>query len=303
MSDNVVHAVAGAGGGMISMALTYPLIMVSTRSQVSKTARVCQHEAFAKIIKEEGIRGLYSGIKSAMFGIAVTQYIYYYWYELVKAKLEGFGGSQHTLTIAENMLTGALAGAATATITNPIWVINTRMLINRDTMEDKVPAKQSGTLEAARKIFREEGVMGFFRGLFPALVLVINPVIQFTVYERLRIWWEKRIGRSLHAFDFFVLGALSKLCATSITYPYIVVKSRMQLKQGSDAASRYTSVGDGIRKIIRAEGVVGLYKGIESKLLQSVLSAAFTFAFKEELFQSAMSLLVLLGVRATKSVN
>jgi hypothetical protein len=55
---------------MASMALTYPLITVSTRAQVNKgktTAKTAsasvissQIEAFAKIVREEGVAGLYS---------------------------------------------------------------------------------------------------------------------------------------------------------------------------------------------------------------------------------------------------
>jgi adenine nucleotide transporter 17 len=60
MSDSVASALAGAGGGIASMALTYPLITMSTRSQVSKTERMTQLETAKKIISEEGIAGLYS---------------------------------------------------------------------------------------------------------------------------------------------------------------------------------------------------------------------------------------------------
>lgn len=51
------------------------------------------------------------GINSAMFGIAITQYVYYYWYELVKAGFEKGVAAGRALTIGENMLTGAIAGA------------------------------------------------------------------------------------------------------------------------------------------------------------------------------------------------
>ncbi|KAJ3194319.1 hypothetical protein HDU67_004783 [Dinochytrium kinnereticum] len=67
MSDSVAHAMAGAGGGMISMSLTYPLVTVSTRAQVDKSddgAKKAfvqkQIEAFTRIIKNEGVQGLYS---------------------------------------------------------------------------------------------------------------------------------------------------------------------------------------------------------------------------------------------------
>lgn len=65
VSDNVVHAIAGAGGGMISMALTYPLVTVSTRSQVDNK-KGSQIQTILKIFKEEGVMGFYSGIESGL---------------------------------------------------------------------------------------------------------------------------------------------------------------------------------------------------------------------------------------------
>jgi hypothetical protein len=78
-SDNVAHALSGAGGGLLSMALTYPLITLSTRAQVeSKRAQSSTLDAARRIIKREGITGLYAGLESAMFGISVTNFVYYY---------------------------------------------------------------------------------------------------------------------------------------------------------------------------------------------------------------------------------
>lgn len=113
--------------------------------------------------------------------------------------------------------------------------------------------------EAAVQILNEEGITGFWRGILPALVLVANPVIQYTAFEKIKAWLEKR--KQLGAFDFFLLGAISKLCATSITYPYIVVKSRMHLKDSKDENTRYKSILDGMRKIFKTEGIKGFYKG------------------------------------------
>jgi adenine nucleotide transporter 17 len=206
-----------------------------------------------------------------------------------------FESKKKGLTVVDTMITGSIAGAATSLITNPIWVLNTRIMVRKDN-DSKV---KSSAFETAQKIFEEEGIAGFWRGILPALVLVINPVIQYTVFEKLKAWWEKKRG-SLNAIDFFCLGAISKLCATAITYPYIVVKSRMQLKESKDKSQEYKSLLDGFKKIVDREGVKGLYKGIESKLLQSVLSAAFTFAFKEELYNCSIWILALLKMKIAK---
>jgi adenine nucleotide transporter 17 len=74
----------------------------------------------------------------------------------------------------------------------------------------------------------------------------------------------------------------------------------MQLKDGQDESSRYSSAADGFKKIIKNEGVQGLYKGIESKLFQSVLTAAFTFALKEEFSSWSTWILVILKLREEK---
>lgn len=244
-------------------------------------------------------------MKSALFGIGITQAIYYYFYEFTRAGFEAKHAANEALTVLENMITGAIAGSITSVCTNPIWVINTRLLVKD---EDK-PDEKIGMRQAARHIFEQDGLLGFWRGVIPALILVANPVIQYTVFEKLKSSMEKR-QRALGAFDFFILGAgtnqfnaVSKLCATSITYPYIVVKSRMHLKDSKDEKQRYKSIFDGLTKIFRNEGVAGFYKGIESKLVQSVLTAALTFALKEELASSTVWLLTLLRLRAAVPIK
>jgi adenine nucleotide transporter 17 len=58
---------------------SYPLITLSTRAQVeSKRAQSSTLDAARRIIKREGIAGLYAGLESALFGISVTNFVYYY---------------------------------------------------------------------------------------------------------------------------------------------------------------------------------------------------------------------------------
>ncbi len=62
-----------------------------------------------------------------------------------------------------------------------------------------------------------------------------------------------------------------------------VVKSRLQAGQAS--ALKYKSSLDGLLTIIREEGLEGLYKGIGSKLIQSVLTAAILFASQRRIYE------------------
>ncbi|KAL6698956.1 mitochondrial carrier domain-containing protein [Trichoderma pleuroticola] len=294
-NDNVAHALAGAGGGILSMILTYPLITLSTRAQVeSKKAESKFFEAIQKIIAREGVSGLYSGINSALFGISVTNFIYYYWYEWTRAFFEKAatraGRASKKLTTIESMIAGAIAGSATVIITNPIWVVNTRITTRRQDPDLEAgagakAAKPPTTLGTLMALLKNEGPKALFAGVIPALVLVINPILQYTLFEQMKNTVEKK--RKITPTMAFVLGALGKLFATSVTYPYITVKSQMHVAAHSE---KKENMSQALSRVVKDEGYSGLYKGIGPKVTQSVLTAAFLFAFKDVLYEQMVRL-------------
>ncbi|KAJ5653512.1 hypothetical protein N7490_000515 [Penicillium lividum] len=292
-SDNIAHALAGAGGGVLSMVLTYPLITLSTRAQVeSKRAHSTNLDAIRRIVQREGISGLYSGLESALFGISVTNFVYYYWYEWTRAAFEKAaiqaGRASKKLTTVESMIAGAIAGSATVLITNPIWVINTRMTARKSESEEQslpgAPKTKASTLSTLMDLLRQEGPKALFAGVLPALILVINPILQYTIFEQLKNMVERR--RRMTPKDAFYLGALGKILATSITYPYITIKSRMHVASKDGPKE---SLNGSLKRIIQEEGWKGLYKGIGPKVTQSAITAAFLFAFKDVLYDTMIT--------------
>jgi adenine nucleotide transporter 17 len=171
------------------------------------------------------------------------------------------GRASSRLTTVESMMAGALAGSATVLMTNPIWVVNTRMTARKHESDEQVlpggakPKRAPSTLGTFLSILKDQGPTGLFAGVMPALVLVINPILQYTFFEQLKNMLEKR--RRVTPTDSFYLGALGKLLATSITYPYITVKSRMHVagKDGKDGMMSTFS------RILKEEGWSGLYGG------------------------------------------
>lgn len=322
-NDNVAHALAGAGGGILSMALTYPLITLSTRAQVeSKRASSSFISAINAIIAREGVSGLYAGLDSALFGISVTNFVYYYWFEWTRAFFEKAKTGPHKkLTTIESMIAGALAGSATVIMTNPIWVVNTRMTTRKSgaakaqaktdasqekdmekgeaatddaaaaakVAEPEKPKKALSTIGTLLALLREEGPKALFAGVIPALVLVINPILQYTLFEQMKNALERRQKARVTPSGAFVLGALGKLFATSITYPYITVKSQMHVA-GAEKDGKKEGMSAALKRVVREEGWGGLYKGIGPKVVQSVLTAAFLFAFKDILYEQTVKL-------------
>jgi solute carrier family 25 (peroxisomal adenine nucleotide transporter), member 17 len=224
-------------------------------------------DAVRRIVQREGITGLYAGLDSALFGISVTNFVYYYWYEWTRAGFEKAavkaGRASKRLTTIESMIAGAIAGSATVLLTNPIWVVNTRMTTrkrNKEADESLLPGakapKAPTTVGTLLALIREEGPQALFAGVVPALVLVINPILQYTIFEQLKNVLEKK--KRITPTVAFMLGALGKLFATSITYPYITVKSRMHVA-GRDGGKE--NMVQAMRRIINEEGYVGLYNG------------------------------------------
>ncbi|KZS97565.1 mitochondrial carrier [Sistotremastrum niveocremeum HHB9708] len=322
-SDSLIHALAGALGGIAAMSATYPLIFLSTRAAVeTKKENKTTYEAVHDIITREGLTGLYSGLGSSLIGIAVTQGAYYFFYERTRASILDRKSGSKALSTLESMLAGLVAGSATAVISNPVWVIQTSQAVQ--TMEPSDSAGESasskratvikklGIWETIQHILSKGGLPAFWRGIGPALVLVTNPVLQYTVFEQLKNLLVLRRTAKLRAagqrgpgtltdIDFFFLGAISKLgklrwsvyslqhiftldsVATSITYPYIVIKSRLQA--GHSSALRYKSALDGILTVIQEEGISGVYKGVGNKLIQSVLTAAILFVGQKRIYE------------------
>jgi adenine nucleotide transporter 17 len=293
---------AGAAGGIIAMSATYPLIFLSTRAAVeTRNAPKSVYQVVLDIIKREGVLGLYSGLSSSLLGIAVTNGAYYYFYERSRGVIVNARSGGKGLSTLESILTGLIAGSATTIISNPLWVVQTSQAVRTldvspaDSSHPKVIEKKLGFIETVKNILAKDGAGAFWRGIGPALVLVINPVLQYTVFEQLKNILIKRRTEKLRAsglatavavlsdWDFFFLGALSKLVATASTYPYIVVKSRLQA--GHASALKYKSSLDGLLTILKDEGVEGLYKGIGSKLVQSVLTAAILFAGQRRIYE------------------
>lgn len=112
-------------------AVTYPLVSVSTRAQVETKKPEHAGESLIsvlrRIIAQEGVSSLYSGLESSLMGIAVTNGVYYLFFEesrafLLRTKSKTQGVAVSTLSTLESIIASFVAGCATSLITNPMLV-------------------------------------------------------------------------------------------------------------------------------------------------------------------------------------
>jgi len=116
-------------------------------------------------------------------------------------------------------------------------------------------------------------------GLFPALLLTSHGAIQFVTYE-----WLKKAAEpyQMPLLSFSVLGGLAKVAAGLATYPYQVIKARLQQRETGASRWRYTGTWDCIVKIWQFEGALGFFKGCVPNVLKTAPSAAITFLVYEQ---------------------
>ncbi|KAL2050772.1 hypothetical protein ABVK25_009010 [Lepraria finkii] len=271
----IESTVAGLFAGVASTLIAHPLDVIKTRLQVDRGSQSATSILRTIARNENGLRGLYRGVGVNVLGNSVSWALYFAWYENMKYGIQEYRGS---LSYYDYFLASGAAGTLTAACTNPIWVIKTRML----STSRSHPGAYTSMVDGARQIFRSEGLRGFYRGLLPSLFGVSHGALQFMAYEQLKIYRAESISREqkdLGAVDFLVLSGLAKMFAGSITYPYQVVRARLQMY---DADSTYKGARDVVRQVWRREGVAGFYKGLGANLLRVMPATWVTFLVYEK---------------------
>ena len=292
--------------------------------------------ALLHLAHTEGASGLYAGLGTACVTLSISNLLYYSVYALLRDAV--LKRSQRTsLGGAAALPVAALAGALNVVATNPLWVLVTRLQAHHKSQPSTQPsdgppvaaASGSNVVQVARQVYSEGGLPAFWRGTGASLVMVANPVVQFAAYEWLMARAvtaaaaaaakDKRLSKLPSAWIVFTAGALSKLAATLVTYPFLLLKSRQQAGSGAAATheQQLSNAGGVIRarllaqllRVAREEGVqgvcaprtdtvsrhpywlvlraltlrprTGLYRGLDTKLAQTVLAAAILFTTKE----------------------
>ncbi|KAL0028967.1 hypothetical protein WJX77_008705 [Trebouxia sp. C0004] len=305
--ENWKHAVAGTTAGLASVLALQPLDVVKTRLQVQdgipgplSAYRGTVH-ALKSIVKEEGWRALYSGLGPGLLGAGLSWGLYFSAYNRAKERYQKSSG-QTKLAPQLHLLSAAEAGCLVCCVTNPIWVIKTRLQLQRGsgpTVSSRLrptvthlrgnAGPYRGFVHAVKQIAQEEGIRGFYKGLLPSLFLVSHGAIQFMVYEELKALtagageYAKDTGRSsLSVAQISVMGAISKLSASVVTYPSQVVRARLQQRQAHNRAVQYRDGLATFKLIMQREGTGGLYKGLVPNVLRVMPQSAITFLVYEK---------------------
>jgi solute carrier family 25, member 33/36 len=245
-------------GGMIAALLTSPLDIVKTRLQSDfyRSQRGANQtlESFSfprsplrhvretfqilfSIQQVEGWRSLFRGLGPNLAGVVPVSAIKFYTYGSSKYMIS------HTLNsdkeaIWVHLLAAATTGIVTSTATSPIWLVKTRLQLDKALAEDssgKTGRKYKNSVDCVRQVIREGGVRSLYRGLSASYLDITESTLHWVLYEQIKLQLSRRKERLLRdghdmamRDDILDWGAMaggagsSKLLASLITYPHEV---------------------------------------------------------------------------------
>lgn len=133
-------------------------------------------------------------------------------------------------------------------------------------------------MDVARHVLRSEGgARGLFKGLFPTFAREVpGNATMFAAYEAFKRFLAGGSDTSsLGQGSLIMAGGVAGASFWGIVYPTDVVKSVLQVDDYKNP--RYTGSMDAFRKILKSEGVKGLYKGFGPAMARSVPANAACF--------------------------
>ncbi|KAH9847206.1 mitochondrial carrier [Lenzites betulinus] len=300
----VRSGIAGGISGCVAKTVVAPLDRVKILFQASnpdfqKYAGTWSgtFRAVSQIYGENGFRGLLQGHSATLLRIFPYAAIKFMAYDQLEGLLMPTRESQ---TNTRRFTAGALSGMTSVLFTYPLELIRVRMAFStRSAANPSVPYQRPSFLSAMRHIYREGGplataapspstphasiftrfpILKFYRG-FTVTVAGIIPYAgtSFLAWGFLRAHFLPPTAPASTPLADLAIGAVSGAFAQTVSYPFEVVRRRMQVG-GLTRPDRWLRWGETVRAVWGAAGWRGFYVGLTIGYLKVVPMSAVSYA-------------------------
>ncbi|CAK7204271.1 Pyrimidine nucleotide transporter, mitochondrial [Sporothrix eucalyptigena] len=312
------HMVAGGVGSLAAATATAPFDVIRTRLQsdfyqqqlraahagqpmtMNPVKAISKHlgetmQIFVSVKRSEGWRALFKGLGPTLVGTVPAKSINFFTYGNGKRIIaEQAHVNQDTPWV--QLVAGIFAGIVTSTATNPIWLIKTRLQLDKNSADASrgIERQYKNSIDCVRQVVRNEGIRGLYKGMTASYLGAAESTLHWLLYEQMKRGLERRKarivaqGREETAWDQFVewMGPLggagaAKLFASLLTYPHEVVRTRLRQAPMADGQRKYTGLVQCFMRVWREESIAGLYGGLTPHLLRTVPAAGITFGIYE----------------------
>jgi solute carrier family 25 aspartate/glutamate transporter 12/13 len=279
--EGVQHFALGSIAGATGAAAVYPIDLVKTRMQNQRFTKESEKiyknswDCFKKVIKGEGVRGLYRGIIPQLIGVAPEKAIKLTVNDLLRSLFRRPGGD---FFFPLEVLAGGCAGASQVIFTNPIEIVKIRLQVQGE-------AKKFGVVpKSTIQILRELGFRGLYKGAAACLLRDIPfSAIYFPAYVKFKeLLSDPKTGPS--GWNLLTAGALAGVPAASLVTPADVIKTRLQV-EARQGQQTYRNIPHCAELIYKTEGFKAFWKGAGMRVFRSSPQFGVTL-YSYELLQS-----------------
>ncbi|XP_014214384.1 mitochondrial thiamine pyrophosphate carrier-like [Copidosoma floridanum] len=165
-------------------------------------------------------------------------------------------------------IAGAVSGCLTRFICQPLDVVKIRFQLQVEPIKKGTTSKYQSMLQTFRLISKEESIYALWKGHVPAQLLsIIFGTSQFYTYTIVNQYLEtysllKEKEKTVH----FISGATAGCCATMITFPLDIIRTRLIAQSSQNIA--YMGTLHSCKTIYKTESFKGFFRGLLPSLLQ-----------------------------------
>ncbi|KAL8923582.1 MAG: hypothetical protein Q9208_004529 [Pyrenodesmia sp. 3 TL-2023] len=281
--ESIHHFGLGSIAGAFGAFVVYPIDLVKTRMQNQRSKRVGEMlyknsiDCAKKVVKNEGFRGLYSGVLPQLVGVAPEKAIKLTVNDLIRGHFTEKNSNK--IWWPHEILAGGSAGACQVIFTNPLEIVKIRLQVQGEMAKHADVPRRS-----AMWIVKNLGLVGLYKGASACLLRDVPfSAIYFPGYNHLkRDLFGEGPNKKLGIIQLLTAGAIAGMPAAYLTTPCDVIKTRLQV-EARKGETKYTSLRHCASTVYREEGFRAFFKGGPARVLRSSPQFGFTLAAYEVL--------------------
>lgn len=181
---------SGGAAGTSSLCFVYPLDYGRTRL----TMDIARHEkdriyhslmdCIIKTFKSDGVQGLYRGFLASVQGIIIYRSSYFGLFDISKAMLPNPRQTPFVICFVIAQTVTIFSGL----ISYPLDTVRRRMMMQSDLPKEEV--LYQNTTDCWRKIFKNEGPKGFYKGAFSNMLRGGGAALVLVLYDEISAFME-----------------------------------------------------------------------------------------------------------------
>ncbi|CAL8297392.1 unnamed protein product [Lota lota] len=265
VAESAYRFTLGSVAGAVGATAVYPIDLVKTRMQNQRTSGSLVGElmyknsldCFRKVVRYEGVFGLYRGLVPQLLGVAPEKAIKLTVNDFVRGKT---GQKDGSVPLGAEILAGGCAGGSQVIFTNPVEIVKIRLQVAGEIT--------TGPRVSALSVIRELGFLGLYKGAKACFLRDIPfSAIYFPCYAHLKTYFSQEDG-TIGPAKMLLAGALAGMPAASLVTPADVIKTRLQVAARAGQTT-YNGLTDCFWKILQEEGPRAFWKGAGARVFRS----------------------------------